>query len=167
MRLSKLIFHPLFVLACAGLGILSYAGWMRWRFPGGDLSHHFSYVLPIIVPFVAFVFDRAKQLPHAGLIELAVDSAVVITALMRALGDVPLISGHALFLIYAIARPGTRLTKITSAIVMIQVIYLKIFVWHDRISPVTGITLGLLAAFIVRRSARPTISRLTPLPNIQ
>ena len=146
---------------------MSYVIWMRWRFPGGDLSHNFLYVLPIIVPFVAFVFDRAKHFPHARLIELAVDSAVVITAIMRMMGDVPFVSGHALFLTYAIARPGTRLTQITSAIVMIQVIYLKIFVWHDPISPVTGITLGLLAGLIVRRSARRTISRLTPLPNVQ
>jgi len=167
MRLSKFIFHPLFVLACAGLGILSHAAWMRWRFPGGDLSHHFSYVLPIIVPFVAFVFDRARHFRTAGLIELAMDSAVTITALMRALGDVPLVSGHALFLTYAIARPGTRLTKIISALVMIQVIYLKIFAWHDPISPAIGITLGLLAALVGRRSARRTISELTPLPNIQ
>jgi len=167
MRLSKLIFHPLFVLVCAGLGILSYVMYMRWRFPGGDLSHHFSYVLPIIVPFMAFVFDRAKHLPEAALLELIVDSAVVATALLRAMGDVPLVSGHALFLTYAMARPGTPLTIITAAIVMIQVIYLKIFAWHDPISPATGIILGLLAALIVRRAARRTSSRLTPLPNVQ
>lgn len=67
------------------------------------------------------------------------------------LGLVPLISGHALFLTFAMAGPSSRLTRISSAIVMIQVIYLKFFVWHDSVSPVTGMLLGLIAAFIVWR----------------
>jgi hypothetical protein len=167
MRRSKLVFHPLFVLACAALGILTYVTWMRWRFSGGDLSNNFMYVLPIIVPFVAFVFDRAKHFPETALVELIVDIAVVGTSIMRVIGDVPLVSGHALFLTYAIARPGTRLTRITAALVMLQVIYLKFFVWHDWVTPITGITLGLLAAFIVRRLARRPIAGLTPQPNIQ
>jgi hypothetical protein len=140
---------------------------MRRQHPGGNLSQNFFYVLPIIVPFVAFVFDRARHFPHAPLIELAIDSAVVVTAMMRVIGDVPFVSGHALFLTYAIVRPGTRLTRITAAIVMIQVIYLKLFVWHDVVTPLTGIVLGLLAAFLVRRFTRGTIPRLTPLPHIQ
>jgi len=97
---------------------------------------------------------------------LIVDSAVVAASIMRMMGGVPLVSGHALFLTYAIVRPGSRLTRITSALVMLQVIYLKFFVWHDWVSPITGLTLGLLAAFMVRRFAR-TIAKLTPQPNIQ
>jgi hypothetical protein len=159
------VFHPLFVLASAALAMFGYVGFMRWRIPGGDLSNHFMYVLPIIVPCVAFIFDRASH--FSGLIELTIDSAVVITSFMRMMGVVPLVSGHALFLTYAIARPGSRLTKITAALVMLQVIYLKFLVWHDWVSPITGITLGLLAAFIVRRFAPKTISRLTPLTNTQ
>jgi hypothetical protein len=99
------------------------------------------------------------------LIELTVDSTVVVTSFLRMMGVVPLVSGHALFLTYAIARPGSRLTKITAALVMLQVIYLKFLVWHDWVSPITGITLGLLAAFIVRRLAPKTIARLAPLTN--
>ena len=124
---------------------------MRWRYPGGDLSNNFVYVLPIIVPFVAFVFDRARNFPPTVLIELAIDCVVVLTSMMRAIGYVPLVSGHALFLTYVIARPGTRLTRVTAAMVMIQVLYLKLFVWHDYITPATGIILGLLAASIVRK----------------
>jgi hypothetical protein len=168
MRRSKLIYHPLAVLVYSGLGIILYVAFMRRRYPGGDLSHNFFYVLPIIVPFVAFVVDRARKSLNAGLIEFAIDIAVVVTAIIRALGGVPLVSGHALFLTYAIARPGTRLTRITAAIVMVQVIYLKLFVWHDLISPVTGAALGLLAAFIVRRLPRRATSLpLRPLPDIQ
>ena len=167
MRRSRLVFHPLFVLAAAALVMLGYTGLMRWRFPGGDLSNHFMYVLPIIVPCVAFIFDRARHFSEATLLELTIDVAVVVTSFMRMMGAVPLVSGHALFLTYAIARPGSRLTKITAALVMLQVIYLKFFVWHDRVSPTTGIILGLLAAFIVRRFAPKTMARLTPLTNTQ
>ena len=167
MRRNRLVFHPLLVLACAALGILIYVTWARWRFPGGDLSRHYIYVLPIVVPFVAFIFDRAKHFPEGAVVELIVDSAVVVTSIMRMLGVVPFVSGHALFLTYAIARPGTRLTKITAALVMLQVIYMKFFLWHDWVTPVTGITLGLSGAFVIRRLAPHTIGRLRPLPNIQ
>ena len=166
MRRSRVVFHPLFVLASAALVIFGYAGLMRWRFPGGDLSNHFMYVLPIIVPSVAFVFDRARDFSGTTLIELTIDGAVVVISFLRMMGAVPLVSGHALFLTYAIAHPGSRLTKITAALVMLQVIYLKFLVWHDWVSPITGITLGLLAAFIVRRLA-PKTFRLTPLTNTQ
>ena len=121
------------------------------------------YVLPIIVPFVAFLFDRADQFRKAGLLELSLDSAVVAISILRAFGGVPLVSGHALFLIYAIARPGSRLTKITAGLVMIQVLYMKFYLWHDLITPVTGTALGLLAAAIVRRQ---TIPRLVAQTNI-
>lgn len=124
---------------------------MRWRFAGGNLSNHFAYVLPIIVPFVAFLFDRVKGIWETGWPELMIDLAVVATSILRGMGVVPLVSGHVLFLTYAIARPGSRLTRITASIVMLQVIYLKFFVWGDSITPATGIALGVVAAFVVRR----------------
>lgn len=124
---------------------------MRGRFAGGNLSNHFMYVLPIIVPFVAFLFDRAKGFWETGWPELMIDFAVVATSILRGMGVVPLVSGHALFLSYAIARPGSRLTRISALIVMLQVIYLKLFVWGDSITPAAGILLGLFAAFVVRR----------------
>ena len=161
MRRNK--FHLLLVLSCTALVMLAYVGLMRWRYPGGDLSNNFMYVLPIIVPFVGFLFDRADQFRKAGLLELSLDRAVVAISILRAFGGVPLVSGHALFLIYAIARPGSRLTKITAGLVMIQVLYLKFNLWHDLITPVTGTALGLLAAAIVRRQ---TISRLVAQTNL-
>jgi hypothetical protein len=167
MRRSEILFHPASVSVFALLGVLGYAAWMRWRFPGGDLSNHYFYVLPIIVPFVAFLFSRAQRFRDATVLELSIDTLVVVTALMRMIGHVPFISGHALFLAYAIARPVSRLTRITAALVMLQVIYLKFFIWHDLVTPVTGIILGVIAAFIVwrhgSRSSAP--GSLTPLPN--
>src|SRR5689334_22048200 len=98
MRRSK--FRFLFILLGAALVILTYIAWMRWRHPGDDLSNNFFYVLPIIVPFVAFVFDCVGRRRATSLLELMIDCAVVGTAMMRVIGDVPFVSGHALFLTY-------------------------------------------------------------------
>jgi hypothetical protein len=164
MRRSELFFHPLsvsiFSLAC----VLSYAAWIRWRFPGGDLRLHYIYVLPIIIPFVAFLFDRARIIREISLLQGILETLVVGVSMLRMFGYIPLISGHALFLSYAIVSPGSRLTRITAALVLLQVIYLKLFVWHDFITPLTGIFLGLLAALVVRRfgfASSPGKSRMT------
>ena len=54
--------------------------------------------------------------------------------MMRVFGDVPYVSGHALFLTYAIMSRGSRVVRVTATLVMIEVIYLKLFVWHDFIT---------------------------------
>ena len=149
----------------AALAVLAYVAIMRWRIPTGDLSNHFFYVLPIIVPFVAFVFDRVRTFRTASLVELTADSAVVFTSVGRGLGLVPIVSGHALFLTYAIMRPGSRLTKITAALVMIQVIYLKLAVWHDPLSPLVGFIAGTVAAYAVRWTTRTAGDAFAPLPD--
>jgi len=146
--------------------MVMYAATMKWRFAGGDLRRHFMYVLPIIVPFVAFLFDRGDQIRTAGWPEWVIDVVVVATSILRALGVIPMISGHALFLAYAIARPGSWLTKITAIMVMLQVLYLKIFVWNDQVTPFTGIAAGLTAALIVRGlGARMNPRPFRALPN--
>ncbi|HKP36135.1 MAG TPA: hypothetical protein VJT71_04700 [Pyrinomonadaceae bacterium] len=151
MRRNNLVFHPIAVSIVSVLFVLSYALWMRWRFPGGDLTNHYVYVLPIIVPFVAFLFDRARLIRDTGLLQWTLEILLVGVSILRMLGHVPFVSGHTLFLSYAIAAPGSRLTRITAVLVMMQVIYLKLFVWHDFITPVTGIFLGTVVALIVRR----------------
>jgi hypothetical protein len=81
----------------------------------------------------------------------AVDVLVVATSILRARGYVPLVSGHALFLTYAMLRRGSLVTRLAAALVMLEVIYLKFFVWHDFVTPAGGIALAVLAALIVRR----------------
>lgn len=158
MRLSKICFHPVFVLASAALGVLLYFAFMRWRIPNGNLTNHFIYTLPIIVPFVSFLFDRGEHFRRTAGTELMIDFLVVAVSILRGLGAVPLVSGHVLFLTYALARPGSRLTKMTAFLVILQVFYLKIFVWHDPVSPAIGIMLGMLAAFLVRRLSLPMVT---------
>ena len=146
----RFIFHPLFVffgsLACA----LCYALYAALRFPGDGLRGHLSYVAPVVVPFAAFVFDRAERRRHAAA-GLAVDSLIVGTAVWRAVGHVPLVSGHALFLSYALLSTRTLVARVTAAVVLLQVVWLKFFVWHDWATASCGIALGSAAALLTRR----------------
>lgn len=142
------VFQPFVVLLFSIGGALLYAIWITWRFGGHNLTSQFVYVVPIVVPFVSFLFDRAEQFHHARIAGWAVDIIVVGTAMMRVVGNVPLVSGHTLFLTYAMLGPVSKVTRITASVVMIEVVYLKYFVWHDPVSSSTGIVLGAIAAVI-------------------
>lgn len=152
IRQRSFIFQPLVVLLLSFAGATLYALYTV-RFSGFkpqvfSLSGSFFYVVPIVVPFVAFLFDRAEHLPKSGIIKLLLDVVVVGTAIGRVVANVPLISGHTLFLTYALFSGRSRVVKISAAVVMLQVLYLKYIIWHDWITSTGGIVLGLLAAFI-------------------
>ena len=157
-RPKPLIFQPivvlLFSLAAASLYTL-YA----LRSSGADLksfriSTSFFYVVPIIIPFVAFLFDRAEHLRETSITRVVVDATVIGLAVGRVIAHVPLISGHTIFLTYAMFSSRSRLVIVSASIVMLQVIYLKYFVWHDAVSSTSGIVLGFLAAYLVNRIQR-------------
>jgi hypothetical protein len=147
----SLIFRPVSVLIFSLAGALVYAMWATWRFSGDALTGQYVYVVPIVVPFVAFVIDRIREIREARSIGFVVDALVVGTAMMRVIGNVPFVSGHALFLVYAVLRPGSLITRITAGLVMLEVFYLKFFVWHDLITPLTGAALATVATLITRR----------------
>ena len=135
-------------------GALLYAVWITWRFGGQKLENQYLYVIPIVVPFVSFLLDRAERIRSLSFVGMTVDFLVVGTSMMRVVGDVPFISGHTLFLTYAILSPASQVTRITASLVMLEVIYLKYFVWHDPVTSSTGIVLGIIAALITRRWGR-------------
>jgi hypothetical protein len=151
---QSLLFRPLPRLIVSLAGALIYALWVTWRFAGGDLSGHYLYVVPIVAPFVAFVLDRVEEIREGTIISWTIDALVVGTAMLRMIGAVPFVSGHALFLVYALLRRGSLVTRITAGLVMLEVVYLKFFVWHDFITPLTGTALATVAALITRRGER-------------
>jgi hypothetical protein len=166
MRRSEPALSPLTLSVLALAGALCYAGWATWRFSGDARASQYLYVVPIVVPFVAFIVDRISSFRKASVLELGVDTLVVGTAMMRVIGDVPYVSGHALFLSYALLRPGSSVvTRITAGLVLVEVLYLKFFAWHDQITPVTGTCLGGLSALIVwwlaRRSSHRQIEAIS------
>jgi hypothetical protein len=144
-------FHPSIVLLLSIGVALFYAVWVTWRFGGRNLENQYLNVVPIVVPFVSFLLDRAEQIHQLRIARLVIHLLVVGTSMMRVVGNVPFVSGHTLFLSYAILGPASRVTRITASLVMLDVIYLKYFVWHDPITSSAGIVLGTIAALIARR----------------
>lgn len=154
LKIRSLIFHPFVVLLLSIGGALLYSVCVTWRFGGQKLQSQYLYVVPIIVPFLSFLLDRSEKIRRRSVASLIIDFLVVGTSMMRVIGNVPYISGHTLFLTYAILGPASRVTRITASLVMLEVIYLKYFVWHDPVTSSTGIVLGIIAAVATRRLGR-------------
>jgi hypothetical protein len=145
------IYKPLPVLALSLIGAGLYAAYATLRFSGDKLSNQYFYVVPVVVPFVAFIFDRAERARRRTRMQFVVDGLVVLTAMWRVFGDVPYVSGHALFLTYVLLSTRSRVALFAAALVMCEVLYLKFAVWHDWVTPATGMVLGSVAAFVARR----------------
>lgn len=146
-------FHPLFVFATALFLAMAFVFWTLAFLPRASLSHVLFYYTPIGIPFVAFLFDRAERRSKGDFtwLRFDIDLLVILIALARTIVHIPWISGHALFLTYALITGRSPILRVTAAIVFIQVAYLKIFVWHD-ISVLGGFALGCLAAIISQRT---------------
>jgi hypothetical protein len=78
-----------------------------------------------------------------------VELSVLALAVARALIPIPFISGHALFLTYAILTVTSPTARWTVATVLIEVIYIKVCVLHDA-TLIGGIVVGILAALLVK-----------------
>lgn len=131
-------------LSLAGASL--YAMYATVRFSGDKLLNQYYYVVPIVVPFVAFILERLSGLRQSTTRQTLVDVLVVIVAMWRVIGDVPYVSGHALFLTYAVFRTRSRFATVSAAAVLVEVVYLKIFVWHDWVTLAGGVVLGFVAA---------------------
>jgi hypothetical protein len=141
------IFNPLVVLGFSLLGATLCAGYVTRGFSSGELYQRTFYVVPIVVPFVAFIFDRAERLHEVHLFQLVTDALIIGLAMGRVVGNVPYISGHTLFLTYALLTARSRVLLVTAGMVMLHAVYLKYIVWHDWVTSTVGIVLGTLAAF--------------------
>jgi hypothetical protein len=143
---QRYIFHPATVLTVSVLAALIFAAGVVWFFDGASRWFLLYYFTPIGIPFVAFLFDRAERSAISSPAAWIMDLAVVLLSLTRALAPVPLISGHALFLSYALLTSRSKIARLTALAVLLQVIYLKIL-WRDA-TVIGGIVLGGLAAFL-------------------
>lgn len=146
------IFHPAVGLIC-GLGLtLAFALACFYLLDGQELIHFLSYNVPMAVPFTGFVFDRAlryfgkrgNQAPA-----IALDGVVLLFALLRAVYPLPVISGHALFLSYALITVKSNWARLPVMIVLAGVAYFKIMLWHDP-TLLGGAVVGVAAALLWR-----------------
>ena len=152
---KHLLFQPVVVLFISVASAILFGVYMlRGSILGSStfgFPPSFFYVVPIIIPFVAFLLDRAEHLRETTAVQVIVDVVVVGLAVARVFTSFPFVSGHTLFLTYAIGSSRSRVTVVTASLVLLQVIYLKYFVWHDLITSTGGIILGTLATIVVRR----------------
>lgn len=143
------LFHPATVLVPSILAAGLFAFFIHLLFDGDLRWFLLYYFVPIAIPFVAFLFDRAEQYGSNSPVSLLIDLAVLIPALTRAFIRIPLVSGHAFFLVYCLLTSRSRAARIAAFLVLLQVAYLKIFVTHDT-ALIGGVMMGCLAAFVYR-----------------
>lgn len=147
MKLRAFIFHPLTVLSVSILATLLFATIMVVRSNGHTTFRSLYYVAPIGIPFFAFIFDRAENARELNKRQIYIDTIIIVASFLRMEFLIPFYSGHALFLTYAIFATRTWVARLTAIAVMIQVLYLKIFVWGN-VEVFGGIIIGSIAALL-------------------
>jgi hypothetical protein len=155
---SLSIFQPrivlLFSLAGAALVGLYLLRYPFVRATVLDPSATFQYFVPLMVPLIAFMFERVEHVREANFFQHGVDYLVFALAAGRVVGDVPYISGHTLLLSYMLLQSKSRLVRISSILVLAQTLFLKYFVWRDFVTSNVGIALGCALAFLVAFSRK-------------
>lgn len=157
----RYIFHPMTVLTTAVFATAVFALLVYIIFDGDRRLYVLYYSAPIGIPFVCFVFDRAERYKTTPTALWVVDVAVLLPALTRALVPIPLISGHALFLSFALLTSRSKVARLTASLIMLQVAFMKIFLWHD-VTIVGGVLLGGFAALIYRRLGLTNLNPRVP-----
>jgi hypothetical protein len=114
-----------------------------------DPSGTFQYFVPLMVPMIAFMFERVEHAREANFFQHGIDFLVFGLAVGRVVGDVPFISGHTLLLSYALLCSKSKIVRISAIAVLAQTLYLKYFVWHDFVTSNAGIILGCALALLV------------------
>ena len=141
------------VLLCSFAGATLIGLWLlrqsSVRATAFDPSGTFQYFVPLMVPVIAFMFERVEHTREANFFQHGVDFLVFGLAVGRVVGDVPYISGHTLLLSYALVCSKSRIVRIPAVLVLAQTLYLKYFVWHDFITSNVGIVLGCALALLV------------------
>ena len=138
--------------ALVGLYLLRYPNVRATVF---DPSATFQYFVPLMVPLIAFMFERVEQVREASFLQHGVDFLVFALAAGRVVGNVPYISGHALLLSYMLLQSKSKLVRISAILVLAQTLVLKYFVWGDFVTSNVGIFLGCTLAFLVALSRKP------------
>jgi hypothetical protein len=153
LNVRKQIFRPRIVLLCslAGAGLVGL--WLlrqpSVRATVFDPSGTLQYFVPLMVPMIAFMFERVEHVREANFFQHGLDFLVFGLAVGRVVGDVPFISGHTLLLSYALVCSRSRIVRISAILVLVQTLYLKYFLWHDFVTPTVGIILGSALALLV------------------
>lgn len=107
----------------------------------------FSYFYPVFVVFFLYIFDRLQFFSESNRIAYIIDVVVLFFSILRMVYKVPYISGHALFLSFALFTMSSHSTRVMVFIVWMQVLLLKLFLWHD-VTFYGGLVAGGIAAVL-------------------
>ncbi len=144
-NLKDRLFHPLVAPATSLLTTLVFVFLIILKYEGEGRHYLLYYFAPLAIPYVAFVFDRLKNWNTIHNTQRLIDIFVILVSLMRLFITVPFTSGHALILTYIALCTQSLLARISAALVLLEVFYIKIFLWND-LSFFGGALLGLLGA---------------------
>lgn len=125
-----------------------------------DPTATFQYFVPLMVPVIAFMFERVEHVRQGNFFQHGVDYLVLVLAAGRVVGNVPYISGHTLLLSYMLLESRSWIVRISSILVLAQTLYLKYFVWGDFVTPNVGIALGCALALFVGLSRKMQALRI-------
>ncbi len=148
--MKNIFFRPIIVLSVSLVAALLFALLVIACFDGDARLYLLGYFMPIGIPFVACLFDRAERWRSFHPVQRAVDLSVLVLSLVRIAISVPLVSGHALFLTHVLLSSRSWVVRGTAAAVLLEVGYLKIFLFHDEVTLVGGIILGCVTALVFR-----------------
>jgi hypothetical protein len=152
---------PLLAVLAVALAASAAFGLFAYAIVGIRDIGFLLYVTLVGVPFIAFAHDRLARWPRGPggpsgrwrPAQLALDAPVIGLALLRGLGLIPVISGHAMFLAYALWTSRAPLVRWTALAVLAQVAYVKGF-GADR-SLWWGLLAGSIAGAVHRRLDNP------------
>jgi hypothetical protein len=148
-NLQDLLFHPLVAPATSLLTTLVFVFLIILRYEGEGRHYLLYYFAPLVIPYIAFVFDRLKNWNTIHNTQRLIDIFVLVISMMRLFITVPFTSGHALILTYIALSTQSLLARISAALVLLEVFYIKIFMWND-LSFFGGALLGIIAAVLFR-----------------
>jgi hypothetical protein len=147
--------RPAIMLGLALAAAALFCGWIILRFEGEKQWYYLYYFAPISVPFVCFLLERADTLRNKTAWPYLIDLPVLVLSLIRAFYPLPFISGHAYFLSYALLTTRNWPARLTAALVLLEVIILKVFVWHDAtlLGGMAAATFSALLLLLFRRKS--------------
>lgn len=155
IKLAKInAFNPFFTLAVStGLAVL-FALFISVRYSGETRFFYLYYMVPIAVPFVAYIFDRLEYKSRTRWPQWSLDGIIVVVALVRNFVAIPFVSGHVLFLTYSLFSSRTLVARGTALVVLVVVVLMKYLNWGDVSTPAGGFVIGLVAALFYRWSGK-------------
>lgn len=142
------LFRPASMLGAALAATALFCALITLTFEGQKQTFYLYYFAPVALPFTCFLIERTDMLRSAPRWPYLVDLPVLILSMVRAFYPLPFISGHAFFLTYALLTTNTWPARASAALVLLEVIILKVFVWHDA-TLLGGMAVAGLSALIL------------------